>query len=123
MKNFDQQWVAILTRGNREIFDDVRAKSKCDSLAILKLRRELINDGVGQVITSEDLQLCNCRDESYLQDTLQNLFLEPVSKNHLELLYKQIVKKGYSIEQGLDKLYQRHREDQTLRLLSVILII
>ncbi|CAK7084413.1 hypothetical protein [Tissierella sp.] len=123
--NFNQKWINILTEGelDRMIeFDEVLADAPCEMLAIMKFRR-ILREKRGEYITVEHLKYGNI-DIEYLQEVLQELFLEPVEMWHIEYFYESAEKRGYKkLNDAMEELYRRHTEDLETRFLSIALTI
>ncbi|WP_313757159.1 hypothetical protein [Tissierella sp.] len=126
MKNFNEKWINLLTDGRvdkQREFEEILANSKCETLAIMKMRRLQMQEGRGQDITVTELLDGNIREVEYLQEVLQELFLEPISLSHIEYFYKTASKKYDNIIDALEELYLRHRKDTRTRFLSIALTI
>lgn len=82
-----------------------------------------MQEGRGQDITVTELLDGNIREVEYLQEVLQELFLEPISLSHIEYFYKTASKKYDNIIDALEELYLRHRKDTRTRFLSIALTI
>lgn len=126
MKNLNQRWINLLTgemeNGEKE-FKEILASSKSEILAIMKYRRLQKEQGRGQEIKKYELKLLNAYGEEYLQSCLQELFLEPIENGYIDYLYKVANRKKLTIEDVLDRVYDKHLEDQGLRFLTVVLTI
>lgn len=120
----NEKWIEILT-GNykpmEEKFKKILKQSKCEVFAIMKFRRLLKKSGRGQDITLEQLKKCNIANEKVMIEVLQEMFLEPININHINLFYEKASQKYNSMIDAMEELYKRHKEDEYLRMMSIIL--
>lgn len=123
MKKFNEKWISLLTedKENKQLeFAEILANSKCEMLAIMKFRRLQMQERVAPTLLQ--LKLGNL-DEKYLQRVLQDLFLEPISIEHISLFYELTSKKYDNMMNALEELYLRAKKDRGLRFLSIVLTI
>lgn len=123
MKNFNEEWINLLTGGKLEKqleFEQILANSKCEVLAIMKMRRLQMQKRKAPTLLQ--LKLGNL-DEKYLQKVLQELFLEPISIENICLFYELTSKKYDNMMDALEELYLRAKKDRGLRFLSIALTI
>ncbi len=126
MKNLNKNWINLLTENQLDKqleFKKILCNSKSELLAIMKYRRLLFQSGRGQDITLDDLLVGQIKEESYLVEVLQQLFLEPLEVAHIEYLYKKAYEKYDNMFHALKALYEKRKEDQCKRFLSVVLSI
>lgn len=117
MKNFNQEWIKLLTRERAEKqreFEEILASSKSDVLAIMKYRRLEMAKGRGQDITIQDIKNV-WNDDTKLREVLQELFLEPVLQGHIEYIRSKNI--------NVEDIYNKHNQDKYTRCLSIALIL
>ena len=127
MKNFNENWIDLLTNGGKldkqREFEGVLANSKNTMFAIMEYRRLLRSRGRGQGITIKQLQICNVSEEEVLQEVLQELFLEPIPISHISFFYENASKKYDNMMEAMKELYLRHKKDENKRFLNIVLTI
>lgn len=114
-----QQWMEFLCNyGNRLECQQIESKSKGAVFAIMEYRRLLKNRGFGNIPFIALNTAYTQKDYSRLHSLLQELFLEPISKEQ----FNYILDRVNGSEDGIIKLYNKHIEDTDKRVLNVILI-
>lgn len=123
-EKFKQQWIDLLTEDKIERILEcfkILENSKSEMLGIMKYRRLLMQEGRGQDITADQLNLANCYGEEYLKNHLEEMFLEPISLFKIEYFYKVAKEKKILIEEALERVHSRHKEYTGLRFMSIVL--
>ena len=102
--------------GDRLEYERITQKSKGAVFAIMKYRRLLRSQGLGNVsfITLNTAYV----NKNYirLHSLLQELFLEVIDKSRFDYTLDKLNK----VENGLEKLHTRHQDDRNLRILSIV---
>lgn len=110
-------WAELLCKmGDIESFVYILQCSKSELLAIMKYRRILMREGKSKVSFIELDRAYSSKQYTRVHNLLEILFLEVVTKEWFEFIMDKIG----NIEDGLMKLYDRHMEDNNLRILSVL---
>ena len=110
-------WAELLCKmGDIESFMYILQCSKSELLAIMKYRRILMREGKSKISFIELDRAYSNKQYTRVHNLLEILFLEVVTKEWFEFIMDRI----NSIENGLMKLYDRHMEDNNLRILSVL---
>lgn len=120
-----QRWYELLIDGELENmleFEKIAETSISDALTIMKYRRILKSRGRGNIALS-DLLDCQVKEESHLLNTLQEIFLEPITIGQIEFFYKKASEKYNDMTEAFKVLYDKHIEDKGLRFMSIVLLI
>lgn len=115
-KYFD--WVDLLCSiGNIDEFKEVSEYSKSEMLAIMKYRKILHKDGKSNV--SYIALDTAYKDQGFdkLHKLLEVLFLEHISNEQFDYIIKRL----NGTENGLDKIYKLHTQNENARILNVML--
>lgn len=113
-----QRWIEYLCScGSRDEYQKIAEESKGAVFAIMKYRRILRSEGLGNVSFEAINTAHTQKDYIKLHRLLQELFLEPLSNVQFEF----VVEKLDRIQDSLTKLYNRHMQDRNVRILSIVL--
>jgi hypothetical protein len=118
-QEYYDRWAKILTQGNeikeKRLEKILKSKNGDSMVAIMEYRRQLFESGKcgkgkleGYVETIGDI--------SKVLEYLQNMFLEPVTKEYFFRFRKLKVKNGWTF----GKIIQEHEKHPTKRLLSIV---
>ncbi|MSU01379.1 hypothetical protein [Tissierella pigra] len=124
--DFNQKWYELLINNKLENmleFEKIAENSVSEVLTIMQYRNILKSRGRGQDITLNNLLDCQIKEESHLLNTLQEMFLEPISNGQIEYFYKKASEKYNDMNEAFRVLYKRRLEDQGLRFMSIVLTI
>ncbi|HHV25976.1 MAG TPA: hypothetical protein GXX63_02130 [Tissierellia bacterium] len=126
-ENYNKKWIKILTEGKmekEEEFKEINNNAITTPLAIMEYRQKLMNEGRGQDFTREEIIALNNLDINVMQKILEEMFLEPIPKSHIEYFYESATKRGYKdVKEALTELYDRHQIDKNNRFLTIALTI
>lgn len=113
-----QQWIDLLcTYGNRLEYEKTNEQSKSAMFSIMKYRRLLRSRGLGNVSFIELNTAHIQRNYIRLHSLMQELFLEPISDSQ----FSYILDRVNNTEDGMLKLYDRHKQDTGTRILTATL--
>lgn len=124
---YNKKWIEILTEGKmekEEEFKEINKNAITTPLAIMEYRQKLMLQGRGQDFTREEIIALNNLDINVMQKILEEMFLEPVQKSHIEFFYKSATERGYKdMKEALAELYDRHQMDKYTRFMTIVLTI
>lgn len=127
MENYNKKWIKLLTEGKmekEEEFKEINNNAITTPLAIMEYREKQMLQGRGQDITREEMIALNNLDIDVMQEILEEMFLEPVPKSHIEFFYESATELGYQdMKEALSELYDRHKIDKNSRFLTIALTI
>lgn len=113
-----QQWIDLLcTYGNRLEYEKTTEQSKSTMFAIMKYRRLLRSRGLSNVSFIELNTAHIQRNYTKLHSLMQQLFLEPISDSQ----FSYILDRVNNTEDGMLKLYNQHKKDVGMRILTATL--
>lgn len=111
-------WIKHLCNlGNEHHYQKISMVSKSVLLGIMKYRRELRGQGVGNISFMELNTAYTEADNVKLHKLLEELFLEPLSKYQFDFILKKINK----AEGTMIAFYNKHMEDVNKLALTVAL--
>lgn len=118
LEHRELEWSQLLCHtGSIDEFISIFYNSKSDILAIMKYRRILHQRGVS-IVSFIELNTAYTNNQfDKLHKLLEKMFLEPIAAGQFEFILSKI----NSVENGIERLYERHIQDKGLRVLSVAL--
>ncbi len=118
--NYIDKWADYLcSLGDTAEYNQIKEESKNAVFAVMQYRKLLRNKGLGNVPYTTLNTAYTQQDYSRFTGLLQQMFLEVIDSNQFDYILKIINK----TDNGLQKLYNKHLDNQDLRLLSVVKIL
>ena len=117
---YEQVWIDFLcSYGSRLEYIEIEKQSKGAMFAIMEYRRLLRSRGLGNIpfITLNTAHVK--KDYIKLHTLLQELFLEAISENQFQYILEQID----NVNDGVEKLYDRHMQDKNKRILNRVMFV
>ncbi len=115
-----KKWAEYLCKiGDETEYQEVLSKSKNAVFAVMQYRKLLRNKGLGNVPYTTLNTAYTQQDYSRFTGLLQQMFLEVIDSNQFDYILEIINK----TDNGLQKLYNKHLDNQDLRLLSIVKIL
>lgn len=113
-----QQWISFLCKHGSTIeYKKIEYESRSAVFAIMKYRRLLRSRSLGNIsflaLNTAHIQ----KNYIKLHSLLQELFLEAIDDTQFDFILNKI----NNTENGISKLYHRHKEDTNLRVMSIVL--
>ena len=113
-------WCSLLCyEGDSKDFLDILSIAKSEMLAVMKYRRSLMNGRKKPITCIELVKLHTSGELGELHKSLEKLFLEVIVEEHLEFILNKID----NSENGLQNMYDRHIDNNSLRIMSIALVI
>lgn len=121
----NEGWINLLINGDKEKekeFNKILVANRLNIvLAIMQFRRNEMKRGRGQNITLDELKESWGTNKAI--KLLQELFLEQIQLEYIAYFNKVTEEKGYSIDDALKKLYNKHKEDKEKRFMNIVLVL
>ncbi len=118
--NYIDKWANYLCfLGDTAEYNQIKEESKNAVFAVMQYRKLLKSRGLGNIPYTTLNTAYSQQDYSRFIELLQQMFLEIIDNNQFDYILEIINR----TDNGLQKLYNKHLDNQDLRLLSIVKIL